>query len=148
MLKRVHGRAWLAWYALKVAASIVVATAAAVALQIGVDLPAVIGADRTMVPPDHVMNLLVSLGVVLTAVIAWELGLEAMCTRLERHPLRLAAAVGVLATGVFVTHTFVRHYLEPQHALAAAAMLMAVWVLTLAILARADRVFTRFTGDA
>lgn len=50
MLKRVHGRAWLAWYALKVAASIVVATAAAVALQIGVDLPAVIGADRTMVP--------------------------------------------------------------------------------------------------
>jgi hypothetical protein len=82
--------------------------------------------------------------VIVVLVAAWELDIESMCARLERHPLRLTAAVvGFLLTIIGFHSAEAAVLPSPGIALMASIAEVGVWISTIAILARTDRVFAR-----
>jgi hypothetical protein len=83
---------------------------------------------------------------ILVLVTAWELDIEAFCTRLERHPVRMVWAVIGLATTMIAFHAFESSAIPPPGlALTASAIDVVIWTCTVAILARTDRFFARLS---
>ncbi|HVE79252.1 MAG TPA: hypothetical protein VNA89_10345 [Gemmatimonadaceae bacterium] len=144
--RRAHRRGRLAFYAAKVAASIVVAAVLALALQLVVNLRVERGAGAMWLAPGYAIGLRTSIVIILLVVAAWELGIEPLCARLERNPARLLTTLGAFFTAISLTHLAVGSLIDPGHALVASAAQVAVWTCTLAVLSRFDLVYLGFLG--
>lgn len=141
-LRRAHRRGWLAWYVAKVAASLLVGAVAGLAIQLLATL--YLGHDDTFRVPALLRLGGAALAIALIAVALWELGVEALCQRLERRPLRLLVTAAALGTGVYLAHQVITPAVPPGQAVVLGGMLALNWVATLAILARLDLIFLRF----
>jgi hypothetical protein len=128
----------------RLVAVMIVALSFALLLQLPINLEL----ERGQIVLTHwyVMAVPVSLFTVVAAIAAWELGLETVCVRLERDPVRMLAASLALFVVIFTVHTFSSMPVTPAHAFLGASALLAVWTSTLAVLSRADRVLLRLTG--
>jgi hypothetical protein len=82
------------------------------------------------------------------AVAAWELGVEPLCTRLDREPLHLVAAWAVLLVVVLAAHALRDAALDPLQASVRTAATVAAWASTIAITARLDVAYLRRFGGA
>jgi len=81
--------------------------------------------------------------IVVALVAAWELDIDSLCGRLERHPTRLVATLLTLAAIMIGFHAAENTLVAPSRALAASAVDVVIWTCTIAILARTDRIFAR-----
>jgi hypothetical protein len=141
-----RGRAAL--YVAKVMASVVAASAIALALELIANLR-VGGGGAVHVGRGYLVSAIFALTIVVVLVAAWELDIEPLCARLERKPLRLAATYGALFAGLFVGHPLVHGPMAlhaPMHVgliLVASTTALAVWAATVAIAARLDLLFLR-----
>jgi hypothetical protein len=142
--RRAHRRGRRALYAGKVIGSVVVATLFALALQLPLHLER--SADAIAVAPLYTVAVRVSVFAVLAAVAAWELDVEWLCTRLERDPVRLAAACLALFVVLSAAHAALGMDVPVLRALVGATTMLAVWTSSLAIVARSDRAFLRALG--
>ena len=142
--RRAHRRGRRALYAGKVIGSVVVATLFALALQLPLHLER--SADAIAVAPLYAVAVRVSIFAVLAAVAAWELDVEWLCARLERDPVRLAAACLALFIVLSAAHAALGMDVPALRALVGATTMLAVWTSTLAIVARSDRAFVRALG--
>ena len=119
----------------------------ALVLQLATNLRRDARSDAIVLGPAFARSLAFSSLLIVLLVAAWELDVELFCARLERHPLRLVAAVGALALLMLVVHAATNSVLSPRLAMSASAVDVAIWTCTIAILARADRSFARvFAG--
>jgi hypothetical protein len=135
-------------HALLHVARVVAATVVAASLALVLQLPLNLELERGAIVLTHwyVMALPVSIFVVVAAVGAWELGLEPLCTRLERDPARIIGVSLALFVVIFTVHAMSGMPVTPAHAFLGASALLGVWMSTLAVLSRADRVLLRLTG--
>ena len=78
--------------------------------------------------------------------IACELGIEPLCERRERPPVRLLTAVLALLALAAVTHALIGSLVSPAHALVGSAATVGVWAATVAIVSRLDLAFLRLLG--
>jgi len=65
------------------------------------------------------------------------------CSRLERRPTKLAITFCAFAAGLYAVHSLMSVAFGPARALAAGAILVAVWTSTIAIFSRCDHAFHR-----
>ena len=144
-LRRAHRPGRHALYAAKVIGSVVVATLAALALQLPLHLETSAGAIS--VAPLYAVAARVSIFAVLAAVAAWELDVEWLCTRLERDPVRLTAACLALFAVLSAAHAALGMDVPALRAFVGATTMVAVWTTSVAIVARGDRVFVRALGS-
>jgi len=132
-LRRVHAAEYRLIYAAKIAAAILVAGAAAFAIEISSSL---------RLPP---RGLFFALALVVTIAAAWELArppLTAVRRALSRTPLLV---MFVTFAGVqYGSHAAIGVVLPATRTIAAGAVLTAVSIATLVILARFDRALNRF----
>jgi hypothetical protein len=142
--RRAHRPGRRALYAVKVIGSVVVATFVALALQLPLHLERSAGAIA--IAPLYAVAVRVSIFAVLAAVAAWELDVEWLCTRLERDPVKLAAACLALFVVLSSAHAALGMDVPALRAFVGATTMLAVWTSSLAILARSDRVFLRAMG--
>ena len=63
-------------------------------------------------------------------------------SRLERRPVRLAATFAVFALSLFAIHRLVHIAIDPIRTAIASGVLLAIWISTLTILSRGDRMFS------
>ena len=143
--RRAHRPGRRALYAAKVIVSVVVATLVALALQLPLHLERSAGAIA--VAPLYAVAVRVSIFAVLAAVAAWELDVEWLCTRLERDPVRLAAACVALFAVLSAAHAALGMDVPALRAFVGATTMLAVWTSSLAIVARSDRAFLRALGS-
>jgi hypothetical protein len=146
-LRRAHGARWIVLYGAKVLASIAVSLAVALALQTLVNLRMAPGAPLE-IGSWFGIAARVSLLVVLLGVGAWELGVDHLCARLERHPMRLLITYVVFLSGAWMTHSIIDHMVTPGHAMLGTAAMLGAWMSTLAIVSRFDLVFLRHLGPS
>jgi hypothetical protein len=144
--RRAYRRGRAVVYVAKIIASIVASTLVALMVQIVFNLRDIVAAEAIRLAPRHVLGAGYSIAVVLAAVAAWELGIEPLCARLERRPIRMVTAFVALFGGAYATHSILSAYVDPAHAALASAMTIMVWMTTIAILSRFDLVFLRFFG--
>jgi hypothetical protein len=138
-----------ALYAAKILASVVVASVVGLALELIANLRVAGDAGVVRLGGGYLVSACFAVTIVLVLVAAWEFDVEPLCARLERRPLRLVATVGALFAAIYLGHPLVHGPLA-IHApfdvaliLAASATGVAVWVSTIAILARLDVAFLR-----
>jgi hypothetical protein len=81
--------------------------------------------------------------IVVALIVAWELDIDSLCARLERHPVRLVATLLALAAIMIGFHAAENTLVAPSRALVASAVDVVIWTCTIAILARTDRTFAR-----
>ena len=149
--RRAYRRGRRALYAGKIAASVLASTLVAIALQLVAHAQTAATAEGVggvylsawYRPAAHV-----SMALVVIAVAAWELGIEPLCVRLEREPLRLLATWGVLLAAVLAAHALRAAALDPLQASMRTAATVAVWASTIAITARLDVAYLRRFGGA
>jgi hypothetical protein len=144
--RRAYRRGRVALYVAKVVASIVASAAVALALQAAVNVRIGLGADALRLAPGYGIGARTSMGIVLLIVAAWELGIEPLCARLERRPVRLLTTLAAFFAVICVTHLATDSAIAPAHALVASAVLTAVWTSTIAILSRLDVAFLNRLG--
>ena len=142
--RRAHRPGRRALYAAKVIGSVFVATLVALALQLPLHLERSAGAIA--VAPLYAVAARVSIFAVLAAVAAWELDVDWLCTRLERDPVKLAAACLALFVVLSAAHAALGMDVPALRALVGATTMLAVWTSSLAIVARSDRAFLRAGG--
>jgi hypothetical protein len=140
--RRAHGARWIVLYGAKVLASIAVSLAVALLLQTLVNVRMAPGAPLEFGSWFGIAAR-VSLLVVLLGVGAWEFGVEHLCARLERHPMRLLVTYVVFLSGAWITHTIIDHIVTPGHAILGTAAMLGAWMSTIAIVSRFDLVFLR-----
>jgi hypothetical protein len=141
-LRRAHGRTFVLWYAVKIAVAVGISLAVALAVQFLASVRIVSGESVDLrLASGYLRGLGFLAAVVLLVAAAWELDVEPLCVRLERRPLRLAAALGLAFAGVLAVHEVARHVIPPAFALVGAATVVVVWACTLAVLARVDLAF-------
>jgi hypothetical protein len=99
--------------------------------------------DAVILAPAFARSIAFSSLLIVLLVAAWELDVEPFCARLERHPFRLIGTVGTLALVMLIVHAATSTLLPPGLAISASAVDVAIWTCTVAILARADRIFAR-----
>jgi hypothetical protein len=143
-LRAAHRRPRALLHVARVVTVTVVAMGLALVLQLPLNLELEHGA--VVVTHWYVMAIPLSILVVLAAVAAWEMELEPLCARLERDPARMLGTSLMLFIVIFTTHAFSSMPVTPAHAFLGASALLGVWMSTLAVLSRADRVLLRFTG--
>ena len=115
----------------------------ALVLQLATNLRRDAHSDAVVLGPAFARSIVFSSLLIMLLVAAWELDIEPFCARLERHPVRLIGTVGALALVMLTFHAATSTLLPPGLALSASAVDVAIWTCTVAILARADRVFAR-----
>jgi hypothetical protein len=115
----------------------------ALVLQLATNLRRDARSDAVVLGPAFARSIAFSSLLIVLLVAAWELDVEPFCARLERHPLRLIGTVGALALAMLTFHATTSTLLPPGLALSASAVDVAIWTCTIAILARADRIFAR-----
>jgi hypothetical protein len=71
-----------------------------------------------------------------------------LCSRLESRPAKLLLTFGAFAAALYGTHLILSVAFGPARALAASAVLVAVWSTTDMILARVDHAFVRLFEPA
>jgi len=145
-LRRAYGPGRLFLYGARIAGSILVSIIVALGIQAAVNLRVEPGTGAVLLGPWFGTSALISIGLVVAAAAAWELSIEPLCTRLERRPLRLLIIFGAFATAAYLTHLIIDRIVEPAHALLGSAATIAVWVLTIAVLARVELAFIRRFG--
>ncbi|MEW5916957.1 MAG: hypothetical protein AB1762_11150 [Gemmatimonadota bacterium] len=141
--KRAYGGRRRLLYAGKVIASIVVSVIVALAWQILVNLRLEPVSGALRIGSWYASSALISIFLIAVAVLAWEIGVEPLCTRLEHRPLRLLGAILALSAGAYVTHSIIDDVVQPEHAVMGSAATIAVWVSTIAILARFELAYIR-----
>ena len=128
--------------ALRVSVAFLVSISLALVVQIALKLR--FGSGATLgLAPSFVPSAAFSAMLVGALVAAWELDIDVLCARLERHPLRLFATLATLATSMVLFHAAQNGWVHPAKALAESSIDIVIWTCTIAILARADRVFAR-----
>lgn len=141
-LAQAHRHSRMLTNALRVTVAFLVSTSLALVVQIVMNLrfegPATLGLAPSFVPSAAFSTMLV-----VALVAAWELDIEALCARLERHPVRLFATLATLATSMVLFHAAQNGWVHPAKALAESSIDIVIWTCTIAILARADRLFAR-----
>ena len=145
-LRRAHRRGRLALYTAKVLASVVVAVAAALVVQVFPNLTVGHGDAGVRLGAGYLISASFSTAIVLVLVAAWELDIEPLCARLERRPLRLAATFAALFAGIYAIHPALHETMGPSRAAVASAAAVVVWACTVAIVARLDFAFTSLFG--
>jgi len=145
--RRAYRRGRIALYVAKVAAAVTASTAVALALQIVVNLRTGGGPDPLRLAPGYAIGARTSIAMVLLIVAAWELGIEPLCARLERRPVRLLTILAAFFAAICITHLVTDHAIAPAHALVASGVLIAVWACTIAILVRLDGAFLKLLGS-
>src|SRR5215207_356954 len=143
---RAYRRGRVALYVAKVVASVAASTAVALALQAAVNLRIDLGADALRLAPGYGLGARTSMAIVLLIVAAWELGIEPLCARLERRPVRLLTTLVAFFAAICVTPLATDSAIAPAHALVASGVLIAVWTCTIAILSRLDMAFMNSLG--
>ncbi|MGH7713856.1 MAG: hypothetical protein ACREOG_21425, partial [Gemmatimonadaceae bacterium] len=146
--RRAYGRGRFALYAAKVLASIAASAVVALGVQALVNLRLEPVAGGLRLGPWYSTAALISIILVVVAVAAWELGIEPLCARLERRPARLLGVFIAFSSAAYVTHLILDKFVEPEHAVLGSAATIAVWVSTIAILARFELAFIRRLGAA
>jgi hypothetical protein len=63
------------------------------------------------------------------------------CSRLERRPARLLLTFAMFLVAMFAGHSMARIVVDPARAIAASAVLVAIWTSTIGILSRCDHAF-------
>lgn len=145
-LRRARGISRRALYGAKVAISLGASLLAATAVQLAINIRVAPAGDGVRFGGGLWLGFAFSALVVLFAVLAWELDLEPLCARLERHPVKLAAAIGGTLVLALLVHGLHGAAIPPVFALAASAATVATWALTIAIAARLDRAYLRRLG--
>lgn len=146
-LDRAHRGSQLVRQLLRLALVLAASGGIAVVLQLATNLRRDVRSDAIVLGPAFARSIAFSSLLIVLLVAAWELDVEPLCARLERHPLRLAVAVGALALLMLVVHAATSSVLSPRIAMSASAVDVAIWTCTIAILARLDRTFARvFAG--
>jgi hypothetical protein len=144
--RRAYRRGRLALYVAKVLASVIVSTIVALLLQAVVNLRVELGHEVLRLAPGFAISARTSTAIVLLVVAAWELGIEPLCARLERRPVRLLATLAAFFAAISVAHMVTSTHIHPGVAFVASGTLIAVWACTIAILSRFDLAFLRFLG--
>jgi hypothetical protein len=145
--RRAYRRGRVALYVAKVVASVAASAAVALALQVAVNVRIGLGADALRLAPGYGIGARTSLAIVLLIVAAWELGIDPLCARLERRPVRMLTTLATFFAAICVTHLVTDNAIAPAHALVASGVLIAVWTCTIAILARLESVFVSLLGE-
>lgn len=144
--RRAYRRGRRALYAVKVVAAIVVCSLVALVIQVVIGIPFGLGSAIGRISLDPTTTTLYSIAIILVAVAAWELGIDPLCARLERRPLRLIATFAILLAVAHVTHSVITAMADPAHDVAAGTLTLATWMSTIAILSRLDLAFLRLFG--
>lgn len=143
-LELVHRRSRAVVHLLRLLVTVVVSALVALALQLITNVRLDPGHEAITLGAGFSRSIIVSAIVILVLIAAWELDIESMCARLERHPARLMATVLAFVVVIIGVHTAEAAALpSPGVALTASIAEVAVWTSTIAILARTDRFFAR-----
>jgi hypothetical protein len=142
-LARAHRGRRFVRHLLRIAIAVSVSGAVALVLQIVTNLRREARSDALTLGPGFPRAASFAALLIVSLAAAWELDVEPLCARLERRPLRLLATVVGLALVMLLFHAATNSLLAPALALSASAVDVAIWTCTIAILARADRVFAR-----
>jgi len=145
-LRRAYGRGRTALYVAKVMSSIAGASAVALAVELVANLRFGSGRVPVRVGDGYAISAWFAIGIVLLLVAAWELDVEPLCARLERHPVRLAATFGALFAGIYVAHPAIHGPIDVGIIVAGSSAGLAVWACTVAIVARLDLAFAGLLG--
>jgi hypothetical protein len=141
-LERAHRHNRVVTHVVRVLAASVAASLCALIIQIVMNLrfesPATLSLAPSFVPSAAFSTMLV-----VALVAAWELDIDSLCARLERHPVRLLGTLATLATSMVLFHAAQNGWVHPARALTESSIDIVIWTCTIAILARADRVCAR-----
>lgn len=141
-LERAHRHSRLLTHVIRVLAASLTAMLFALVIQILMNLRfesrATVGLAPSFVPSAVFSTMLV-----FALVAAWELDIESLCARLERNPVRLLGTLATLATSMVLFHAAQNGWVHPAKALTESSIDTVIWTCTIAVLARADRVFAR-----
>jgi hypothetical protein len=118
-------------------------TAIALMLQLVTNLRRDARSQALEISPAFLRSVGFSAFIIVMLVAAWELDIQPLCARLERHPARLLAAIGGLAATMVLFHALYEASLPLLTALVASAVDVAIWACTIAILSRLDQRFAR-----
>jgi len=141
-LERAHRYNRVLAHVVRVLAASFAATLCALVIQIVMNLRF---ESRTTLglAPSFVPSAAFSTMLVVALVAAWELDIDSLCARLERHPVRLLGTLATLASSMVLFHAAQNGWVHPAKALAESSIDVVIWTCTIAILARADRVCAR-----
>ena len=142
-LDRAHRGSRLVRQLLRLALVLGASGGVALVLQLATNLRRDVRSDAIALGPAFARSTVFSSFLIVLLVAAWELDVEPLCARLERHPFRLIATVAALALVMLLFHAATSSMLSPRIAISASAVDVAIWTCTIAILARADRTFAR-----
>ena len=142
-LERTHRRSRLLTRLLRIVTAVAAAWIVAVAIQLIANLH--VDTRGNIIGLGHGFDRSIAFAtmIVVALVAAWELDIESLCARLEKHPLRLCATVLGLSTIMVLFHAAENTLVAPGRAITASAVDVVIWTCTIAILARTDRVFAR-----
>jgi hypothetical protein len=142
-LERTHRRSRFFTSLLRIVTAVAAASIVAVAIQLIANLH--VDAQGNIVGLGRGFGRSVAFAtmIVVALVAAWELDIDSLCARLEKHPLRLCATVLGLSTIMLLVHAAENSLVAPGRAIVASAVDVVIWTCTIAILARTDRVFAR-----
>ena len=143
-LARTHRRGRFAMHLLRLAVAISASAGAATVIQLIANLRVGSADDAFALAPGFRRSAVFSAMIVIVLVAAWELDVESLCARLERHPMRMLGIIFGLAAAILLFHATERTMIPaPGHAIGASVVAVIVWICTIVILARTDRVFAR-----
>ena len=142
-LEGAHRRSRFLTNLLRIVAAVAAASIVAVAIQLIANLH--IDAQGNIIGLGHGFSRSVAFAtmIVVALAAAWELDIDSLCARLDKHPLRLCATVVGLSTIMLLFHAAENTLVAPGRALVASVVDVVIWTCTIAILARTDRIFAR-----
>jgi hypothetical protein len=143
-LARTHRFSRFAMQLLRLAVALSASAGVAIVIQLIANLRVGSAYEAVALAPGFRRSALFSAMIVVALVAAWELDVESLCERLERHPVRMLGILCGLAATIVVVHAAENTILpSPGQAIAASAVVVVIWTCTVAILARTDRAFAR-----
>ncbi len=142
----VHRWNYVVLYLLKIAASVIASMTAALGIQVLVNLRLELQAEALRLAPGFSKAAVLSVGVVLGLVTAWEAARRPFDSRrvlvaVVSRPASLLLTLAVFAGAIYGIHQAVSISVPPVRALATSAVLLAVWASTVVILSQFDRAF-------
>lgn len=127
--------------ALRIASAVAISAIVALSLQLGANLQVPSHGSAVRIGGGFLYSAIFSGLIIVVLVLAWELDIEALCTRLEREPIRLVLTVLIMAMAMMLVHALHDTSLAPAVATRASAVDVAIWTSTVAILVKTDRLF-------
>lgn len=140
-VRRAYRRRYVALHITKIVAAAGVSMGAALVLQVCTGFHIGSAQGQWRLAPAFT---LASAFIVLMLGVAWEFGIEPLCARLERRPLRLLATFAGCVVGIYAIHAAASIVIDPGRVIVVSALLLAVWISTVAILFSFDRALLRF----